>query len=116
NIIKNVVESFVNNYSCDAKDIFVSIGANIGKCCYEVGSEIYTEATELSLEYAIDKRDNSFYLDISKVLKNQLLASGVNEKNIEISSECSCCKNDKYFSYRADGITGRFAGVLVLLG
>jgi copper oxidase (laccase) domain-containing protein len=66
------------------------------------------------LNYAIQKRDANFYLDISKILKSQLLASGVKEENIEFSSECSCCKNDIYFSYRADGITGRFAGILMM--
>jgi len=36
------------------------------------------------------------------------------KENIELSRECSCCKNNKYFSYRADGTTGRFAGVIKL--
>ncbi|MDA3907814.1 MAG: peptidoglycan editing factor PgeF [Sulfurimonas sp.] len=114
NIVKNVINSFVKNYGSDAKDISAIVGTSIGVCCYEVGSEIYEEAKELDLNYAIQKRDANFYLDISKILKSQLLASGVKEENIEFSSECSCCKNDIYFSYRADGITGRFAGILMM--
>lgn len=58
-------------------------------------------------------RDNSFYLDVSKILKTQLLASGIKNENIEISDECTCCKNEKYFSYRADGGTGRFCGIII---
>jgi YfiH family protein len=114
NIIQKVINTFTGTYNSNEKDIYVSIGASIGSCCYEVGIEIYEEAKELGLEYSIQKRDNSFYLDISKILKAQLLASGVKETNIEISNECSCCKNYKYFSYRADGTTGRFAGVLMM--
>ncbi len=114
NIVANVIQSFINNFGSHVKDIYVVIGASIGACCYEVGSEIYEEAKELNLEYAMIKKDESYYLDIGKILKKQLLKLGVLEKNIEISNECSCCQNDKYFSYRADGITGRFAGVICL--
>ena len=114
NIVKKVIESFIDIYDSNTNDIFVSIGASIGRCCYEVGSEIYEEAKELDLEYSMQKKDDSFYLDVSEILKTQLLASGVKEENIEISSECSCCRNDTYFSYRADGKTGRFSGVIIL--
>ena len=114
NIVNNVIENFKNSYGSDVKDILVTIGASIGECCYEVGAEIYKEAKELNLEYSISTRDNSYYLNVSDILKKQLLSSGINEKHIEISQECSCCKNNKYFSYRANGITGRFAGVIKL--
>lgn len=114
NIVKNTIDSFTTNYNSDAKDILVSIGASIGSCCYEVGSEIYEEARKLGLNYAMQKRENSYYLDIRKILKTQLLASGIKEENIEISNECSSCKNDIYYSYRADGVTGRFSGIMML--
>jgi len=115
NIIKNVVESFVHDFGSDAKDIFVTIGASIGVCCYEVGVEIKTKAKELELGFAIEKRGDSIFLDVSKILKSQLLASGIKEENIELNDECSCCQNTKYFSYRALKNTGRSAGVLMMI-
>lgn len=114
NIIQNVINTFTNNYGSHTKNIFVTIGANIGSCCYEVGDEIYEEAKKLNLDYAIEKRENSFYLDVNKILITQLLASGVKEENIETLNECTCCNSEKYFSYRAEKITGRFAGVLMM--
>lgn len=114
NIIKNVINSFVEDFSSRTDDIHVAIGASIGECCYEVGQEIYKESKELALEYAITKKENSYYLDVSKILQRQLLESGIKKENIELSKECTCCKNDKYFSYRADGVTGRFCGVIKL--
>jgi YfiH family protein len=113
NIIKKLIECFQNNYHSDAKDIYVAIGANICKNCYEVGDEIYQEAKRLNLEYAIDVIDDRFYLDIGKIINSQLSNLGINENNIENSNECSCCQNDKYFSYRADKKTGRFAGIIL---
>ena len=116
NIVQNVIDAFVTEFKSDAGDIHVSVGASIGVCCYEVGSDIYKEAKVLGLEYAFEIKNKSYFLDVSKIIKNQLLASGIKKENIEISGECTKCKSDKYFSYRANPQTGRFAGVLVLLG
>ena len=114
NIVKNTVESFINHFNCEAKNLHVSIGASIGVCCYEVGVEIYNEARTLGLEYALDIRDEKYYLDVNKILKSQLLTCGIKEENIEFLNKCTCCNTDKYFSYRAEGQTGRFAGVIFL--
>ncbi|MBU1657972.1 peptidoglycan editing factor PgeF [bacterium] len=115
NIVTNVIKSFRDDFQSDAQNICVSIGASIGRCCYEVGSEIFDEACGIGLKYAITQKEGRYYLDVSKILQTQLLACGIQKQNIEISGECTCCKNDTYFSYRAEGKTGRFAGVLVLL-
>ena len=114
NIVSVVLNSFRNNFNSNIANLHVAIGASICQNCYEVGAEIYDEAKELKLDYALTLKDRSYYLDIRAILKKQLLHVGVSEKNIEISDECSCCLNKKYFSYRADGITGRFAGVISL--
>lgn len=114
NIVNNVIYSFKKDFGSDTKDIFVSIGANICKECYEVGEEIFDEAKKLNLHYAIDDKNHKFYLDIKSILLKQLLESEIDEKNIELSNECSCCSYEKYFSYRTDNKTGRFAGVIKL--
>ena len=114
NIVKNTIESFINDFNCAPCSLHVAIGASIGVCCYEVGREINKEAQSLKLEYAIEKRKNSYFLNISKILEKQLLTCGIKKENIEISGECTSCKNDKYFSYRANPQAGRFAGVIKL--
>jgi len=114
NIVKNVVEKMDKEFGSNPKDIRISLGASIGVCCYEVGSEIYDETKALGLEYAVEKRDGSFYLDVNKILKKQLIECGIDEQNIEIFNECTSCNTDKYFSYRAEKQTGRFAGVLMI--
>lgn len=114
NIVKKVVESFMDNFGSDTKDIYVSVGASIGVCCYEVQREIYDEAKELGLEYAVQKMGKKYYLDINKILKNQLLSCGIKKENIEFCNDCTCCQSDRYFSYRAEAKTGRFAGILMM--
>ena len=113
NIVKNVIDSFTN-FQSNPRDIVAVVGANIGVCCYEVGGEIFQEAKELGLEYAVAKKGSRFYLDINKIVKNQLLACGLDEKNIEFLDECSCCNTHKLYSYRAEQKTGRFAGIIML--
>ncbi|MFA6137737.1 MAG: peptidoglycan editing factor PgeF [Sulfurimonas sp.] len=114
NIVKNVIDSFVNEFACEPQNIYVTIGASIGVCCYEVGEEIYDEACEIGLEYAVSRRESRYTLDVGKILQTQLLACGITKENLEISDECTCCKNEGYFSYRKSGVTGRFAGVIAL--
>ena len=114
NIIQKVCDSFQKDFYTDIKNIYVSVGPSIGECCYEVGEEIYQEAKLLHLEYAIKKEKNCYYLNISKILKKQLLDAGIQPQHIELSTICSCCNTQDYFSYRAEKNTGRFAGIICL--
>ncbi|ADN09688.1 peptidoglycan editing factor PgeF [Sulfurimonas autotrophica] len=114
NIIQNVIKSFTNDFYSVPKDIIVSIGPAICQNCYEVDDEIYQEAKELKLDYAVEKKDEKFYLDIKAILREQLHVMGIEEKNIEISSLCNCCHADTFYSYRKNNNTGRFAGVIML--
>ncbi len=114
NIVQKVVEKMSLEFASNPQHISVSIGANIGVCCYEVGHEIYDKAKELQLEYALERREERYYLDINKILKGQLIACGIKNQNIEFSNECTCCKKENYYSYRAEKTTGRFCGILML--
>ena len=114
NIIQNVLNSFLNDFNSNIEDIVVSIGPSICQNCYEVNNEIYQEAKKLTLDYAIKKDDEKFYLDIRKILHRQLHVTGIKEKNIEISEICNCCHADTFYSYRKKHNTGRFAGIIML--
>jgi len=114
NIVKNVLQTFTKDFKADISDIIISIGPSIGVCCYEVGKEIYKEAKELNLDFAIAVQSERYFLDIRKILKKQLLEAGVVEKNIEISSLCNACNTQDFYSYRVEKGTGRFAGVIFL--
>ena len=113
NIVKNVLNRFVDNFKSSVEDINMIVGTSIKSCCYEVGEEINQEVKKLNLAYAIQKREDTYYLDVQSIIKTQLLRCGIKKENIEISDECSCC-NDNYFSYRAEGSTGRFCGIISL--
>jgi len=114
NIINSTLEAFTDDFGSSLKDIHVTVGANIKSCCYEVGAEIYEEANSLSLEYALQKRGKKYRLDVNTILKKQLFAAGLRETQFEFSETCTACDTEHYYSYRAEGTTGRFAGIIML--
>jgi len=114
NIVKNVIDAFKNDFGANISEIVVSIGPAICQSCYEVGSEIFEEAQQLNLEYALLNDNGKYYLDIRKILITQLLKLGVQKENLEVSAECSSCNTKDYYSYRKEGSTGRFCGLIVL--
>jgi YfiH family protein len=112
NIVQKTILTMISKFNSKAKNIYVKIGANIDLCCYEVGQEIYDEGCKLGYKKSFQIRDGCYFLDIDKILKKQLLACGISTKHIEISDECTCCKSDKYYSYRKETKTGRFCAVI----
>ena len=88
-------------YSTKICDLSVIVGANIKGSCYEVG--------DLDLgEFNAFKRGNKFDMDLA--LKSEFSELGI--KKFIFSDECSHCENHLY-SYRRDGVTGRFCGFVV---
>lgn len=114
NIVGNVLAAFSIEYGSKCADIFVSVGANIHACCYEVGEEIDAEAEALGYKYAMEQREGRFYLDINKIIKTQLLEAGVNATKIEFLKVCTSCSDANLYSYRREKETGRFAGIISL--
>ncbi|MCD6258726.1 MAG: peptidoglycan editing factor PgeF [Helicobacteraceae bacterium] len=114
NIVKNVIEKMHTEFGSKPEDILVWVSASIGVCCYEVGEEIAKEASSLGLDYAMDKKEDSYYLDINAILLKQLLAQGISEQKLHFATICTACNTQEYYSYRVEGLTGRFAGVIML--
>ncbi len=110
-IAKKTVLKMVDEFHCCASNVLVYLGTSIHKCCYEVGEEIVRIVPKKYCE----KRDEKWYLDLQSMNVDQLLSLGVVRENIEIASVCTCCDKD-YFSYRREGVTGRFAGIMKLNG
>lgn len=97
-IIKEVINIFTDYYNSNLNDIEVFIGPHIKDCHFEVKDDV-------SSQFKISDstiRDEKTYINLSKIVKNQLLQLNINNDNISISDECTYCLNDKYFSYRRD--------------
>jgi hypothetical protein len=122
------------------KDLVAAIGPGIGQCCYAVGEEVRSEfrsqfvyAEELFCDvYDSDPvREKypllfltarapghsnigpSLHLDLVEANRRQLIDAGLEPDAISVLGECTSCRSDRYFSYRANqGFTGRMLSVV----
>jgi YfiH family protein len=104
-IVENVVALM---RSLTSASLLAEIGPHICADCYVVGEEI---ATEFGAAHpnAVLRRDE-LTLDLSGALRGDLA-----EMKVRVTHHRSCTFEDPLlYSYRRDGVTGRFVGVISL--
>ncbi len=74
------------------------LGPGIADCCFEVGPEVAI----LFEDQFINRRNESFYVDLRGAVESKLEALGAAKGNIANLSECTSCKKELYYSYRRD--------------
>ena len=85
--------------------IIAAIGPCARGCCYEVGEDRFEHFADVP-----DARAEGRNLDLPAVARHKLARAGVEE--VHDLGICTICRNDLFFSHRADGgVTGRQAGV-----
>jgi polyphenol oxidase len=110
-IAKEMVSVFVQNGSHPSA-ISVIIGPSICKKCYIVDERVI-KLVEKGLEGVEEKPYNQintveYSLDLKELNKLILLRAGVQQRNISITSYCTSCNSDYFYSHRRDqGSTGR---------
>jgi len=97
-IAKEVVDAFVDNYGSNLKDIEVLIGPHIQDCHFEVKSDV---AANFKISETVI-RNKKTYINLAGAVTKQLLDLGLLQTHIQVSSECTFCSHDKYFSWRRD--------------
>jgi polyphenol oxidase len=95
----------------DVADLVVALGPAISRCCYEVGDEVVAAleaACGRGRRYRGRNASGGTTVDLHEALRVQLAAAGVPERSIHSAPWCTKCRNDLYFSVRAEGAgTGR---------
>lgn len=118
NIAAKGVETLVKMFGSESANILAALGPAIRSCCYEVDEPVRKAFAESGLEwsrYAVENGSGKWRLDLSAVNREQLIAAGIPDENIESAPHCVSCQHDWFFSYRRDGgETGRQAGFIML--
>ncbi len=97
-----------DHYGVEPSELWAAISPSLGPCC----AEFVNHATELPPEWGLySVRPNHF--DLWQVTWDQLNAAGVRPERIEMSGICTKC-SPKFYSYRREGVTGRFGTVVAL--
>lgn len=106
NIIAKTVAAMAKAYGTRPAALHAAISPSLGPCC----GEFINYRTELPLAFhAYQTQPNHF--DFWAISRDQLRNAGVRVEQIEIAGRCTVC-NENYFSYRREGVTGRFASVI----
>jgi YfiH family protein len=100
-----------------ANEIFVVIGPSICQSCYVVDDKVIDNVQKLLEEY--DEKpytlisDGQYQLDLKRLNAFLLEKAGILKSHIEVSTYCTSCHEDLFFSHRRDkGRTGRLMGFI----
>lgn len=109
NISARAVEAMRRQWGSHPRDIKAALGPCIHACCYKVGEEFREYFPKETTQ-----KGESWYLDLPRVNRNQLIEAGVREENIWDHSPCTCCDKN-YFSFRREGESaGRMLSLMML--
>lgn len=121
-IAARTTQAMTDNFASQPSDIVAAIGPGIGPCCYAVGLNV-AQAVESAFPYAWRAREHSpalleldgetIYFNLWQAIRQALLDTGVQARNISIESVCTAHHNAVFYSHRAEaGQCGLFGAVL----
>ncbi|GAB6932550.1 peptidoglycan editing factor PgeF [Calditerricola satsumensis] len=117
-----MVRSLVAHYGTRPRDLRVAIGPSIGPCCYEVDERVAaalrtTFGGEVPDGVLTANDEGRYWLDLRAANQKLCERAGILPENIEMTSVCTACATDRFFSHRAEkGRTGRMAAFVAWTG
>jgi YfiH family protein len=101
-IAESTVARLASRFGVDPANLNAVIGPHINVCCYEVGEEL---ADSVCDPESIERRPewSKPHLNLAAANRRQLLAAGLSDSHIEISTLCTKCRADLFHSFRRDG-------------
>lgn len=110
-VVNGVIESFVSQF--DSTDLIIHFGPAISQQNFEVGQDVFDQfiAKDKFLQQAFTPFKDRYKLDI--YLAARIILNNLGVKDISGGDVCTFSQQDKYFSYRRDGIqSGRMAHLI----
>jgi hypothetical protein len=100
-------------FGSNIEDVQVVIGPAASKCCYEVDQVVFENFPNHAhcFEWV---RENHYLMDMKRIIAEDLMSKDLKETQIEISTDCTLCQTELYFSHRREaGNTGRMAAFMM---
>jgi YfiH family protein len=116
-IVQKAVHRMHEEFGSEPAQLIAAIGPAIGPECYEVDELVMgpvRESFSFWNEVSAPRGDDHWSLDLVKANKLELLQIGLAEKNVHTLGLCTSCRRDLFYSYRAEGKTGRMLSVIML--
>lgn len=110
NITGKTVQAMMEHFDCRPENIYAGFGPSIRNCCCEVSEEFKGYFSS-----GLESRDGRYFLDLSRINRQQLLKMELKPDKIFDSGVCTMCGKDEYFSYRREGDkAGRTISVIMM--
>ncbi len=110
-IINRTIEYLGTKAGVNPENLFVSIGPFIQECCYTVRDDVYSEFPR---QFSTKLLNGYYNLRLGEIALAQL--SGVPSSQVEITSQCTSCSDDTFYSARKEkGNTGRNINIIGIL-
>ena len=114
-IAGKTVRAMVQSFGCDPKDIRAAIGPNIGQCCFatdvEVPHALIDTYGKAALAY-IRQENGKYYPDLKAINALSLREAGV--INMDVSTDCTMCRHDRFWSHRITGGNRGSQGAIIV--
>lgn len=88
-------------WGSDPKNIFVALGPSVQKCCYEVDRRVYDAMEHKNLFEPV--AEGHWRVSLPHVNREQLKEAGLVKEHIWMSSLCTACLGEDFYSYRREG-------------
>lgn len=112
-LLNGILENTISTFD-ETDQIMAYLGPAIGPDVFEVGQEVkdgfIEHSKEAELAFKPSKNEGKWLADIYLLARQRLTAVGV--ERVFGGMECTFTQEDKYFSYRRDGVTGRMASLI----
>jgi hypothetical protein len=108
-VLGKTVELLARHCGSRPEMLHAAIGPGLGPCC----AQFQNYRREFPPEFW-DYQVRPGYFDLWRLSFDQLRAAGLKAENIEVARLCTHCRQEEFFSYRRDRITGRQAAVIAL--
>jgi len=116
-IVQKAVIKMRDEVGADPAEMVAAIGPAIGPECYEVDEPVMgrvREAFSFWKDVTAHRGNDRWSLNLAKANKMELIQAGLQEKNINSLDMCTCCRQDLFYSYRAEGRTGRMLSAIMI--
>ena len=123
-LLGGVIQNLVQHMPVEGKDLSAWIGPGIGGSVYEVGEDVAEPVAKAvaALDLATDVQTavlrpgtttGKFLFDMMPLAVWMLRGCGVQQ--VAYASGCCTYRDERFYSYRRDGITGRMATLVWVL-
>ncbi len=119
-LLGGVLEAALGSFHAPPSTISAWLGPAIGPCHFEVGDEVRAafiaragmpERAATEAAFASTTKTGKWLADLYQLARIRLAGRGLT--NIHGEALCTVCNHERFYSYRKQAVTGRFATLIV---